>query len=85
MTSTQLAEITICFKIPGFDYYFAQAVDTIRRYDDALCQLSDQLESPPLGSDKLTLTLKGPRLPADPNEILPRFSKVGILKLEGTW
>ena len=85
MASTQLAEITIHFAAPYSDYYFDQALSTIRIHDDALCKLVDQLRSPSPGSDKLILTLRGPRLPADPNKILPRFNKVGILKVEETW
>lgn len=77
VASKQLAEIDICFQFHHFD----ESLVAIRGYEDTLCKLSEQLESPSPGSDKLILTLRGLRPLADPNKILPRFNKVGVLKV----
>lgn len=80
--STNLSEITIDLTLlpPGKEV--DEALDAIRSYDAALCQLANQLDPYPPGNEKLTLMLgvveESPDLPA----VLPQFSKLGVLKVE---
>ena len=82
ITSTNLSEITIDFAFfpPGEE--FDEALDAIRGYDAALCRLANQLDPYLHGSEKLTLTLRVFREPSDLTAVLPRFSKLGVLKVE---
>ena len=50
-------------------------------YDQALCQLANQL-NPSSGSEKLILILQVEEELPDPAAFLPRFSKFGILEIE---
>ena len=49
-------------------------------YDQALHQLSNQLEPSP-GSEKLVFTLKVGTRAAVPGTVFPRFSQAGVLKI----
>ena len=83
ITSIQLSEIIIDITdLPfrrGTDRSHAAALNMIRSYDEALCQLSNQLESSSRGK-KLVLTLKVKESFSVPGDILPRFSEEGNLK-----
>ena len=59
-----------------------EALDAIRGFDGALCQLANQFDPSSSGSKKLVLTLEVVEELPDPAAILPRFSKLGILKVE---
>ena len=60
-----------------------EVLDAIRGYDQALCQLADQLD-PSSGSEKLILTLRMEGELPDPAAFLPQLSKFGILEIEVT-
>jgi len=81
ITSTRLCEVTIDVAVfpPGEE--LDEALSAIRDFDEALCQLANQLD-PSSGSEKLVLTLEVVEELPDPAAILPRFSRVGILKIE---
>ena len=82
ITSTKLSEVGIRITtLPpdGWD----RALDAIKDYDGALCQLANQLDPSSSGSKKLILRVRaeeGSEFP-DPAAFLPQFSKVGILEL----
>ena len=82
ITSTTLSEITIDIAVfpPGDE--LDEALDAIRDFDEALCQLANQLDPSSSGSEKLVLTLGVVEELPDPAAILPRFSKSGIFKIE---
>lgn len=82
ITSTQLSEITIDIAVfpPGEE--FDQALNAIRDFDEALCQLAHQLDPSSSGSGKLVVTLVMVEELPDPAAVLPRFSELGILKIE---
>ena len=83
ITSTQLSKIVIdltelssCGKL---EHHHLRA---IRGYDEALCQLSNQLGSSS-GGRKLAFTVAIVDASAVPDGILPRFSDVGDLEIVG--
>ncbi|KAF9643188.1 hypothetical protein BDM02DRAFT_3192080 [Thelephora ganbajun] len=80
--STQLSEIMIDVTVfpPGEE--LDEALNWIRDYDEALCQLANQLDPSSSGSEKLVLTLGLVEELPDPTAVLPRFSKMGVLKIE---
>ena len=84
ITSTQLSEIIIDIGDLPYrrraDRSHAAALNVIRSYDEALCQLSSQLKSSSQGK-KLVLALKVRKLFSVPGDILPRFSEEGNLKM----
>lgn len=59
-----------------------EALNAIKDFDGALCQLANQLGPPSSGAEKLVLTLEVVEEVFDPATVLPRFSKLGILKVE---
>lgn len=80
ITSRHLSEVTI--KISAYlpDGKSDPTLDAIKSYDEALCQLANQLDPSP-GSEKLTLTLQVWGASIAPDTVLPQFSEVGILKV----
>ena len=81
ITSPNLSEIIIDITVfpPGVE--FDEALDAIKDYDGALCQLGNQLD-PSSGSEKLVLILRVVEELPDHAAVLPRFSKSGILRIE---
>jgi len=80
--STQLSEIIIDTTVfpPGAE--LDEAVNAIGSFDEVFCQLGSQLDPSLSGSEKLVLTLVVVEELPDLSAVLPRFSKVGILKME---
>ena len=84
ITSIQLSEIIINTAVfpPGAE--LDEALNAIWSFDEIFCQLGNQLDPSLSGSEKLVLTLVVVEELPDPAAVLPRFSKVGILKMEET-
>lgn len=80
ITSKQLSEIVIDIAVSPPCEEFNQALDALRGYDKALCQLSNRLE-PYSGREKLVLTLQVADPLFVPDAILPRFSETGVLEV----
>jgi len=59
-----------------------EALDEVGTFDEVFCQLGNQLDPSLSGSEKLALTLVVVEELPDLAAVLPRFSKVGILKME---
>ena len=83
IASTQLSKIMINLTEPSscgkLEHHHLRA---IREYDEALCQLSNQLGSSS-GGRKLAFTVAIVDASAVPDGILPRFSDVGDLEIVG--
>ena len=59
------------------------ALNAIRDFDEALCQLASQLDPSASGNEKLVLTLEMVGELPDPAAVLPQFNRSGILKIMG--
>lgn len=78
ITSTHLSYIIIDITGEESD----RVLDAIEDYDEALCQLANQLDLSSSGGEKLLLTLLITEELADPATVLPRFSELGSLMIE---
>lgn len=81
ITSTNLSEIRIDITMfpPGEE--LDRALDAIKDYDDALCQLANQLNPSPKSKELLLILGVLDELP-DLAAILPRFTKLGTFLVE---
>jgi len=78
ITSTHLSFIIIDITAEESD----KALDAIKDYDEALCQLANQLDPSSSGAEKLLLKLLVAEESPDPAAVLPRFSELGRLVIE---
>jgi len=80
ITSTHLYEIIIDIRLSEEES--DKGLDAIKDYDEALCQLANQLDPSSSGGEKLFLTLMVAEELPDPAAVLPRFSELGGFVIE---